>query len=156
VIKRQFGHAKVRYSGLSKNTVQPKALFALSILWMARAKSMALDGRGRPLTENRGMKNGRKKAIRRLFTCERDSDASPGPNTLLHRPVDCWMAHFSDCPQVGGKVLQTLMPFPNATSTAVLDTFATLVAEGGVPLSVLSPDGKLMHLGEPLDRRTAV
>ena len=36
VIKRQFGHVKVRYRGLKKNTAQLKTLFALSNLWMAR------------------------------------------------------------------------------------------------------------------------
>ncbi|KVT49594.1 IS5 family transposase [Burkholderia ubonensis] len=35
VIKRQFGHAKVRYRGLMKNTQQLHTLFALSNLWMA-------------------------------------------------------------------------------------------------------------------------
>ena len=52
VIKRQFGHTKVRYRGLFKNTVQLKTLFALSNLWMARAKLMALDGRVRPMKAN--------------------------------------------------------------------------------------------------------
>ena len=36
VIKRQFGHVKVRYKGLSKNTAQLIALFALSNIWMSR------------------------------------------------------------------------------------------------------------------------
>lgn len=36
VIKRQFGHTKVRYRGLRKNTQQLYTLFALSNLWMAR------------------------------------------------------------------------------------------------------------------------
>jgi IS5 family transposase len=36
VIKRQFGHVKVRYRGLMKNTAQLHTLFALSNLWMAR------------------------------------------------------------------------------------------------------------------------
>lgn len=36
VIKRQFGHMKVRYRGLAKNTAQLNMLFALSNLWMAR------------------------------------------------------------------------------------------------------------------------
>ncbi len=36
VIKRQFGHVKVRYRGLAKNTAQLHTLFALSNLWMAR------------------------------------------------------------------------------------------------------------------------
>ena len=34
VIKRQFGHVKVRYRGLAKNTAQLHTLFALSNLWM--------------------------------------------------------------------------------------------------------------------------
>ena len=36
VIKRQFGHVKVRYRGLAKNTAQLHTLFALANLWMAR------------------------------------------------------------------------------------------------------------------------
>ena len=36
VIKRQFGHMKVRYRGLVKNTAQLHTLFALSNLWMVR------------------------------------------------------------------------------------------------------------------------
>jgi transposase, IS5 family len=36
VIKCQFGHAKVRYRGLAKNTAQLHTLFALSNLWMVR------------------------------------------------------------------------------------------------------------------------
>jgi len=47
VIKRQFGHTKVRYRGLFKNTAQLKTLFAVSNLWMARLKLMALDGQVR-------------------------------------------------------------------------------------------------------------
>ena len=38
VIKRQFGHVKVRYRGLKKNTAQLFTLFALANLWMARGK----------------------------------------------------------------------------------------------------------------------
>ncbi len=38
VIKRHFGHTKVRYRGLKKNTVQLITLFALSNIWMARSK----------------------------------------------------------------------------------------------------------------------
>ena len=41
VIKRQFGHVKVRYRGLMKNTAQLVTLFALSNLWMARGKLQA-------------------------------------------------------------------------------------------------------------------
>ena len=36
VIKRQFGHTKVHYRGLKKNTAQLITLFALSNIWMAR------------------------------------------------------------------------------------------------------------------------
>lgn len=36
VIKRQFGHVKVRYRGLAKNAAQLHTLFALSNLWMVR------------------------------------------------------------------------------------------------------------------------
>jgi IS5 family transposase len=49
VVKRQFGHTKVRYRGLTKNTAQLHALFALTNLWLARRKLMALDGQGRPM-----------------------------------------------------------------------------------------------------------
>jgi IS5 family transposase len=48
VIKRQFGHVKVRYCGLKKNTAQLTTLFALSNLWMARKKLVVLDGQIRP------------------------------------------------------------------------------------------------------------
>ena len=41
VIKKQFGHLKVRYRGLEKNTAQLKTLFMLSNLWMVRGKLMA-------------------------------------------------------------------------------------------------------------------
>jgi IS5 family transposase len=36
VIKRQFGYAKARYRGLTKNAAQVTTLFMLSNLWMAR------------------------------------------------------------------------------------------------------------------------
>jgi transposase, IS5 family len=42
VIKRQFGHVKVRYRGLKKNTAQLFTLFALSNLWMVRGKLMQM------------------------------------------------------------------------------------------------------------------
>jgi IS5 family transposase len=44
VIKRQFGHVKVRYRGLAKNTAQLHTLFALSNIWMARRRLMAVGG----------------------------------------------------------------------------------------------------------------
>ena len=44
VIKCQFGFAKVRYRGLSKNTAQLITLFALSNLWMARNTLMQRAG----------------------------------------------------------------------------------------------------------------
>lgn len=40
VLKRQFGHAKVRYRGLAKNTAQLHTLFALANLWMVRRKQL--------------------------------------------------------------------------------------------------------------------
>jgi len=51
VIKRQFGHVKVRYRGLKKNTAQLTTLFALSNLWMVRKTLEALDGKVRLKTE---------------------------------------------------------------------------------------------------------
>lgn len=48
VIKRQFGLAKVRFKGLAKNTAHVITLFALSNLWMARKKLMAMMGQARP------------------------------------------------------------------------------------------------------------
>lgn len=42
VIKRQFGFTKIRYRGLAKNTAQITTLFALSNLWMARRRLMAM------------------------------------------------------------------------------------------------------------------
>ncbi|HMN20920.1 MAG TPA: IS5 family transposase [Ottowia sp.] len=43
VLKRQFGHVKVRYRGLVKNTAQLHTLFALSNLWMARRALMGAE-----------------------------------------------------------------------------------------------------------------
>ena len=40
VIKRQFGHVKVRYRGLAKNTAQLHTLFALANLGLARRQMM--------------------------------------------------------------------------------------------------------------------
>ena len=48
VVKRQFGHTKVRYRGLTKNTAQLHTLVALTNLWLARRQLMALDGQVRP------------------------------------------------------------------------------------------------------------
>ena len=48
VIKRQFGLAKVRFKGLAKNTAHVITLFALSNLWMARKKLIAMMGQVRP------------------------------------------------------------------------------------------------------------
>ncbi|PPT82824.1 hypothetical protein XthCFBP4691_17165 [Xanthomonas theicola] len=45
VIKRQFGHRKVRYRGLAKNDAQLNVLFALSNLWMARRQLLAMTGK---------------------------------------------------------------------------------------------------------------
>lgn len=47
VIKRQFGLVKVRFKGLAKNTAHVITLFALSNLWMARKKLIAMLGRVR-------------------------------------------------------------------------------------------------------------
>ena len=44
VIKQQFGHAKVRYRGLAKNTARLTMLFALSNLWMVRKQILAVQG----------------------------------------------------------------------------------------------------------------
>ncbi len=44
VIKRQFGHVKVRYRGLKNNTAPLSTLFALSNLWMVRKTLQVLDG----------------------------------------------------------------------------------------------------------------
>ena len=52
VIRRQFGFVKVRYRGMKKNTAQLETLFALSNLWMARNKLMALEGAVRLQTAN--------------------------------------------------------------------------------------------------------
>jgi IS5 family transposase len=50
VIKRQFGLAKVRFKGLAKNTAHVITLSALSNLWIARKKLMAMMGQVRPQT----------------------------------------------------------------------------------------------------------
>ena len=48
VMKCQFGFTKVRFKGLAKNTAQILTLFALSNLWMARKKLLAMTGSLRP------------------------------------------------------------------------------------------------------------
>ena len=50
VIKRQFGLVKVRFRGLQKNTAHVVTLFALSNLWMARHRLIAMMGAVRPKT----------------------------------------------------------------------------------------------------------
>ena len=45
VIKCQFGHVKVRYRGLRKNTQQLHTLFALASLWMARWRWLNEEGK---------------------------------------------------------------------------------------------------------------
>ncbi len=44
VVKQQFGHTKVRYRGLAKNTARLTMLFALSNLWMARRQVLGTHG----------------------------------------------------------------------------------------------------------------
>ena len=44
VIKRQFGLTKLRFRGLVKNTAHVITLFALSNLWMARRRLLAMTG----------------------------------------------------------------------------------------------------------------
>jgi IS5 family transposase len=48
VIKRQFGLMKVRFRGLAKNTAHVITLFALSNLWIARRKLLAMTAPLRP------------------------------------------------------------------------------------------------------------
>ena len=48
VIKRQFGLMKVRFRGLAKNTAHVVTLFALSNLWMARRRLLAMTAPVRP------------------------------------------------------------------------------------------------------------
>jgi len=48
VIKRQFGLMKVRFRGLAKNTAHVITLFALSNLWMARKRLLAMTAPLRP------------------------------------------------------------------------------------------------------------
>ena len=48
VLKRQFGYVKVRYKGLMKNTVQVMTLFALTNLYLARRKLLAIREKSAP------------------------------------------------------------------------------------------------------------
>ena len=48
IIKRQFGHVKVRYRGLRKNTQQLHTLFALANLWMARGR-LLVNSQSKPV-----------------------------------------------------------------------------------------------------------
>ena len=50
VIKRQFGLVKMRFRALAKNTAHVVTLFALSNLWMARHRLIAMMGAVRPRT----------------------------------------------------------------------------------------------------------
>jgi len=43
-VKRLFGYMKVRFKRLAKNTAQILRLFALSNLWMARKRLLAMTG----------------------------------------------------------------------------------------------------------------
>jgi IS5 family transposase len=44
VVKCQFGFKKVRFDGLAKNTAQVITMFALSNLWLARRRILAMTG----------------------------------------------------------------------------------------------------------------
>ena len=55
VVKRQFGYTKVRYRGLAKNAGQLNLLFALSNLWMARKRLLAMRGKVRPENGRKGV-----------------------------------------------------------------------------------------------------
>jgi len=44
VVKQQFGYAKVRYRGLTKNTARLTMLFAMSNLWMVRRQLLGAQG----------------------------------------------------------------------------------------------------------------
>ena len=44
LIKQQFGYAKVRYRGLTKNTARLTTMFALGNLWMVRRQLLAVQG----------------------------------------------------------------------------------------------------------------
>jgi IS5 family transposase len=46
VLKNRFGHRKVRYRGLAKNTAQLYSLFALANLLLAKKRLLALHGSG--------------------------------------------------------------------------------------------------------------
>lgn len=58
VIKRQFGHVKVRYRGLVKNTAQLHTLFALSNLWMVRRTLVGNAGMSASAGGQRAAKRG--------------------------------------------------------------------------------------------------
>ncbi len=44
LIKQQFGYAKVRYRGLTKNTARLTVMFALGNLWMVRRQLLGVQG----------------------------------------------------------------------------------------------------------------
>lgn len=48
VVKCQFDYVKVRFKGLAKNTARVVTLFALSNLWMARKRLLAMTRKVRP------------------------------------------------------------------------------------------------------------
>ena len=53
VLKRQFGHAKVRYRGLAKSTAQLHMLFALVNFWLARRKFFGCLGMSAPVIDQK-------------------------------------------------------------------------------------------------------
>lgn len=55
IVKRQFGHVKVRYRGLSKNAQQLYLLFALGNLYQARSELMAAKGTGPSIVPETGV-----------------------------------------------------------------------------------------------------
>lgn len=49
------GYTKVRYRGLAKNGAQVATLFALSNLWMARERLLAIAGKVRPQSRKKAV-----------------------------------------------------------------------------------------------------
>ncbi len=83
-VKPQFGHAKLRYRGLTKNTARLTMLFALCRLWMARRPVLAAQEWGAcgAQPDRRGSRNCAPQDVRRIQFADRIRIAACRPQTL--------------------------------------------------------------------------
>ena len=115
MINRQFGHIKVRYRGLKKNTAQPNTLFALANLWMARKKLDVLDGKICLKTVIAGC-SGRNWASEGPVRRYSFSEMKENRRNLSAAVAGVLDKHFSDLPQSSQFLCPALPSFLRAKS----------------------------------------